>query len=132
VFGGSEFYARIEGREASVRIAETQGAVTGFNMLGSRWDHAYFERWIAERRSLDYVIQHLHEAQFDVEFGRAGPDIHPGTVPTLVVGSKGGGVAVWSARPLRDRHRARSHQPRHHGLAVGGSADRLLPRALFH
>jgi hypothetical protein len=69
-FGDMQFYARIEGREASVRIAAESGRVTGFNMLGSRWDHTYFERWIEERRSPDYVMGHLDEAQFDVEFGR--------------------------------------------------------------
>ena len=53
-----------------MRIAARDGAVIGFNMLGSRWNHTFFERWIHERRSLDYVMAHLHEAQFDVEFGR--------------------------------------------------------------
>lgn len=65
-----QFFARAPGREATVRIIEHEGRVTGFNMLGSRWNHTYFERWIAERRSLDWVLQHLGEAQFDVEFGR--------------------------------------------------------------
>jgi len=64
------FYLRIPGREASLRIVEWQGAVIGFNMLGSRWNHNFFERWIAERRSLDYVVPRLRRAQFDVEFGR--------------------------------------------------------------
>lgn len=61
---------RIPGREASVRIIEHEGAVIGFNMLGARWDHARFEDWVNERRTLDYVIDNLHLAQFDVEFGR--------------------------------------------------------------
>jgi NADPH-dependent 2,4-dienoyl-CoA reductase/sulfur reductase-like enzyme len=64
------FYRRIPGREASVRIVEHAGAVIGFNMLGSRWDHTVLERWILERRSLEYVLGVLHQAQFDVEFGR--------------------------------------------------------------
>ncbi len=45
--------------------------VLGFNMLGSRWDHRLLQRWIEERRGLNFVRRHLHEAQFDVEFGRA-------------------------------------------------------------
>lgn len=65
-----EFYTRLPGKEVSMRIMELGGAVVGFNMLGSRWNHTYFSRWIAERRSLDYVMDHLREAQFDVEFGR--------------------------------------------------------------
>jgi NADPH-dependent 2,4-dienoyl-CoA reductase/sulfur reductase-like enzyme len=68
--GSRHFYTRIPGKDVSVRVVESGGAVIGFNMLGSRWNHNFFERWIAERRSLDYVMEHLREAQFDVEFGR--------------------------------------------------------------
>jgi 3-phenylpropionate/trans-cinnamate dioxygenase ferredoxin reductase subunit len=68
--GSHHFGARVPGREVGVRISEAGDAVVGFNMLGSRWDHTKFEQWITERRSLDYVIQHLQQAQFDVEFGR--------------------------------------------------------------
>jgi len=68
--GSRVFYSRVSGKDVSMRIVERDGAVTGFNMLGSRWDHTFFERWIEERRGLDYVVEHLHEAQFDVEFGR--------------------------------------------------------------
>jgi NADPH-dependent 2,4-dienoyl-CoA reductase/sulfur reductase-like enzyme len=64
------FYHRIPGKEASVRIVERGGAVIGFNMLGSRWNNVVLERWILERRELQYVLRSLHEAQFDVEFGR--------------------------------------------------------------
>lgn len=45
--------------------------VLGFNMLGSRWNHRILEKWILERRSIQYVKKRLHTAQFDVEFGRA-------------------------------------------------------------
>ena len=68
--GALTFFCRIPGTEASVRIVEQNGAVIGVNMLGERWDHTLFERWVAERRSMDYVMEHLREAQFDVEFGR--------------------------------------------------------------
>ncbi len=68
--GARTFFFPFPGREASARIVEQAGAVVGLNMLGSRWDHALFERWIAERRGLSYVVEHLAEAQFDVEFGR--------------------------------------------------------------
>ncbi|MGH9356164.1 MAG: NAD(P)/FAD-dependent oxidoreductase, partial [Terriglobia bacterium] len=64
------FFFPIPGKEASVRLVEDQGAVIGLNMLGSRWNHTFFERWIAERRTMDYVVEHLADAQFDVEFGR--------------------------------------------------------------
>lgn len=70
IAGAQDFHARVPGREVSVRIAVAGGAVAGFNMLGSRWDHNVFERWIAERRPLDYCMERLDQAQFDVEFGR--------------------------------------------------------------
>jgi NADPH-dependent 2,4-dienoyl-CoA reductase/sulfur reductase-like enzyme len=68
--GAVDFYRRIPGKEASIRIVEHEGAVVGFNMLGSRWNHTILERWIHERRSLSYVMNVLEQAQFDVEFGR--------------------------------------------------------------
>jgi NADPH-dependent 2,4-dienoyl-CoA reductase/sulfur reductase-like enzyme len=69
-----EFYFRYPGKDVSLRIAENivgnGGAVQAFNLLGSRWDHNKCEQWIGERRSLDDVMDRLHQAQFDVEFGR--------------------------------------------------------------
>lgn len=63
-------YLRHPKRKASVRLAHRNGRVIGFNMLGSRWNHELLMRWINEGRSLDWTLQHLGEAQFDVEFGR--------------------------------------------------------------
>ncbi len=54
----------------SERIVVKGDRVVGFNMLGRRWNHAPFLRWIEERRDLDYVLAHLGEAQFDEEFTR--------------------------------------------------------------
>lgn len=68
--GCVDFYRRIPGKQASIRILEHAGAVVGFNMLGARWDNGRLEQWIYERRPLRYVIEHLRQAQFDVEFGR--------------------------------------------------------------
>jgi NADPH-dependent 2,4-dienoyl-CoA reductase/sulfur reductase-like enzyme len=64
------YFHQVPGREVTIRIVENEGAVIGFNMIGSRWNHEYFEKWIRERRSLDEVLAQLHLAQFDVEFGR--------------------------------------------------------------
>jgi len=66
----SEFYFRYPGRDISIRMAEHGGAAQAFNLLGSRWDHTQFARWIEQRRSLDDCMDRLHQAQFDVEFGR--------------------------------------------------------------
>ncbi|TXD34345.1 NAD(P)/FAD-dependent oxidoreductase [Lujinxingia vulgaris] len=57
-------------RPITQRILFNEDRVLGFSMLGSRWDHTLLQQWIAERRPLDYVREHLHRAQFDVEFGR--------------------------------------------------------------
>jgi NADPH-dependent 2,4-dienoyl-CoA reductase/sulfur reductase-like enzyme len=68
--GPDSFFRRLAGKHVSIRIMHDNGAVTGFNMLGSRWNHTWFEQWIHERRPLAYVLENLHRAQFDVEFGR--------------------------------------------------------------
>ncbi|MBI4907260.1 MAG: NAD(P)/FAD-dependent oxidoreductase [Acidobacteria bacterium] len=70
----TSFLHRLPGDAVSIRVIERNGSVIGFNMLGSRWDHTWFERWIHERRSMEDVMQQLHLAQFDVEFGRVRLD----------------------------------------------------------
>lgn len=40
----------------------------GINTFGIRMRHEVFDRWLTEKRSTDYVIQHLKEANFDPEF----------------------------------------------------------------
>jgi len=52
---------------STTRIVAQDDRVVGFNMLGRRWDHSVLTRWIEERRTLDWVVQHLNEAAFDTE-----------------------------------------------------------------
>lgn len=66
--GSETFFHPFAGAQASIRITWRDSAVTAFNMLGSRWNHEFFERWITERRAPQYVMDHLAEAQFDGEF----------------------------------------------------------------
>ena len=40
----------------------------GINTFGIRMRHEVFDRWLTEKRTSDYVIQHLSEANFDPEF----------------------------------------------------------------
>ncbi|HUH27618.1 FAD/NAD(P)-binding oxidoreductase [Gelidibacter sp.] len=40
----------------------------GINTFGIRMKHEVFDRWLTEKRSADYVIEHLKEANFDPEF----------------------------------------------------------------
>lgn len=42
----------------------------GINTLGIRMRHEVFDRWLTEKRSFDYIMKHLTEANFDPEFYR--------------------------------------------------------------
>jgi NADPH-dependent 2,4-dienoyl-CoA reductase/sulfur reductase-like enzyme len=61
------WFQRVPGRPVSQKIVLKGDRVLGFNMLGSRWDHEPLLRWIHERRGLEWVLDHLGEAQFDEE-----------------------------------------------------------------
>jgi 3-phenylpropionate/trans-cinnamate dioxygenase ferredoxin reductase subunit len=59
-----------EDRRHSVRIVHEEGKVIGFNLMGIRYRHRTCEAWIAEGRSVDYVLANLRKAHFDPEFYR--------------------------------------------------------------
>lgn len=40
----------------------------GINTFGIRMRHEVFDRWLTEKRDIDYVIEHLEDANFDPEF----------------------------------------------------------------
>ncbi|WP_027880968.1 NAD(P)/FAD-dependent oxidoreductase [Mesoflavibacter zeaxanthinifaciens] len=40
----------------------------GINTFGIRMRHEVFDKWLTEKRDLDYVINHLEQANFDPEF----------------------------------------------------------------
>ncbi len=40
----------------------------GINTLGIRMRHETFDKWLTEKRDVDYVINHMSEANFDPEF----------------------------------------------------------------
>ena len=42
----------------------------GINTFGIRMKHEVFDRWLNQNRSVDYVMEHLKEANFDPEFYR--------------------------------------------------------------
>lgn len=69
--GAYSDYRRLPETDITTRVIYNKSdQVIGFNMIGSRWNHRLFERWILERRGPDYINEHLGEAQYDVEFGR--------------------------------------------------------------
>ena len=65
-------YKKMPDQELTTRVVyNARDEVIGFNMIGSRWNHRLFERWILERRDPTFIQENLQLAQFDVEFGRA-------------------------------------------------------------
>lgn len=42
----------------------------GINTFGIRLRHEVFDRWLTEKRSIEYVVEHLVDANFDPEFYR--------------------------------------------------------------
>lgn len=65
----AQFFFEERGKvRSTTRIASKDGHVTGFNMLGRRWDHNVFIDWIENEKELSWVIDHLYEASFDTEF----------------------------------------------------------------
>jgi NAD(P)H-nitrite reductase large subunit len=52
-------------------------AFLGINTFGIRMRHEVFDRWLTEKKDVDYVVSHLKEANFDPEFfSRYEHDIH--------------------------------------------------------
>ena len=64
----SNFYWEHPDHSRSIRIVTRDGAVCGINVMGLRYSHRVCERWVAEKKSLDYVLNHLGHANFDPEF----------------------------------------------------------------
>ena len=52
----------------TVAFHKDSNAFLGINTFGIRMRHEVFDTWLTEKRSADYVIQHLSEANFDPEF----------------------------------------------------------------
>lgn len=52
----------------TVAYHKTTNEFLGINTFGIRMRHETFNRWLTEKRDVDYVIQHLAEANFDPEF----------------------------------------------------------------
>lgn len=44
------------------------GAFIGINALGIRLRHECFDRWLRDKKSIQYVVDHLPDANFDPEF----------------------------------------------------------------
>ncbi|MEZ0538892.1 NAD(P)/FAD-dependent oxidoreductase [Fibrella arboris] len=53
-----------------INYAASDSAVTGMNAFGIRQRQEVWTRWITEKRSIQYVLEHLAHANFDPEFFR--------------------------------------------------------------
>lgn len=47
---------------------KTNEQLIGINVFGIRMRHEVFDKWLSEKRKIDYVMEHLDEANFDPEF----------------------------------------------------------------
>lgn len=54
----------------AVRVVYTDAGVIGLNFMGLRARHVICEQWITEQRPVEYVLDHLADANFDPEFSR--------------------------------------------------------------
>lgn len=68
--GEKTFYWECEDGKKCLRInySEKDGSVLGCNVFGIRMRHQVWDRWINERKEIDYVIENLSEVNFDPEF----------------------------------------------------------------
>ncbi len=68
--GESEFYWEHETGERAMHFVWKSASreLVGVNTFGIRLRHACFDRWLRESRSIDYLMEHLAEANFDPEF----------------------------------------------------------------
>ena len=73
----SDFYWEHPSGKKAVHIVwnKQDDVFTGINSFGIRLRHEKFDRWLRERRSVQYVMDHLAEANFDPEFSQRHENI---------------------------------------------------------
>jgi NADPH-dependent 2,4-dienoyl-CoA reductase/sulfur reductase-like enzyme len=66
----SDFYWEDVAGTRAVHVVWQRGTnrFVGINTFGIRMRHDCFDRWLREDRSVQYVVDHLEEANFDPEF----------------------------------------------------------------
>ena len=68
--GEDDFYWEHSSGTKAIHVVweKHSGRFCGINSFGIRLRHERFDRWLREERSIQFVMQHLHEANFDPEF----------------------------------------------------------------
>jgi len=66
----SEFYWEHPTGTKSVHVVwdKVTNQFLGLNTFGIRMRHEYFDKWLREKKNIDFVMGHLAEANFDPEF----------------------------------------------------------------
>ncbi|MBO6761050.1 MAG: NAD(P)/FAD-dependent oxidoreductase, partial [Roseivirga sp.] len=66
----SDFYWEHESGKICLRLRwkSDSGKLTGVNNFGFRLRHHAFDKWFKEERSVEYVLEHLRDANFNPEF----------------------------------------------------------------
>lgn len=65
--GEQSLYWEHPGGKHAIRLVHKDGAVIGVNLMGIRFRHPVCEAWIRDRRPVEWVVDHLGEANFDPE-----------------------------------------------------------------
>lgn len=67
--GESHFYWQHSKQQIAVKIVfdSQSNQFIGINVFGLRMRHAMFDKWLSEKRTVDYVLAHLADANFDPE-----------------------------------------------------------------
>ncbi len=67
----SFYWEHHSGKKCLHIVYSTKGRnVTGFNVFGIRLRHKVCESWIKEKRTIEYVMENIRDANFDPEFYR--------------------------------------------------------------
>lgn len=66
----AHFHWRHPSEKICITVAYTKenNQFLGINTFGIRMRHEIFDRWLTEERNVDYVMEHLADANFDPEF----------------------------------------------------------------
>ncbi len=57
-------------RSLQLNFSKIDKRVLGVNVLGIRMRQEVFEKWFKQNRKIEYVIEHLQDANFDAEFSK--------------------------------------------------------------
>jgi NAD(P)H-nitrite reductase large subunit len=68
--GCNEFYWECHDKQKCIKVIYETNTLKakGVNLFGIRNRHEVWDRWLTDEKTLDYIIEHLPEANFDPEF----------------------------------------------------------------